>query len=201
MDPAPGKAVPPTRGLQPWRRVVHAGCGLGLAGLIRLDILPTSALAAILGGIIALAVGTDVLRLRRPALNRRFLHAFRHLVSPRESARWASSTWYVIGAAAVMLLFPARVWIPSILVVALADPCAAVCGQLWGRARPGRPSPLGTAVFWVVATACLLPFTGIGPAAVIGLVAAAAERAPIPVDDNLTVPLATAAALTLLPLG
>lgn len=198
MDPDLEKLVQRTRGLQPWRRVVHAGCGVGLVGLIWLDILAPLALSVGLGAIILVAVGTDVVRLRRPELNRRFFRVFRHLASPRESRRWASSTWYVIGAAAVMLVFPGRVWIPSILVVALADPCASVCGQLWGRAEPGRPSLLGSAVFWAVATLCVLPFVGPGPAVVIGLVAAAAERAPIPVDDNVTVALVTAVALTLL---
>lgn len=130
MDPALEKLVQQTRGLQPWRRVVHAGCGLGLVGIIWLDFLPPLALSVGLGAIIAVAVGTDVLRLRRPDLNRKFFRVFRHLASPRESGKWASSTWYVIGAAAVMLVFPSRVWIPSILVVALADPCASVCGQL-----------------------------------------------------------------------
>lgn len=198
MDPALEKLVQQTRGLQPWRRVVHAACGLGLAGFIRLDVLSPLALSVGLGAIIAMAVGTDVLRLRRPDLNRRFFRVFRHLASPRESGQWASSTWYAIGAAAVMLVFPAPVWIPSILVVALADPCASVCGQLWGRAQPGQPSLLGSGVFWAVATLCLLPFAGPGPAALAGLVAAAVERAPIPVDDNVTVALATALALTLL---
>ena len=198
MDPALDKVVQRTRGLQPWRRVVHAACGVGLVGLIRLDLLSPVALAVSLGAIIAMAVGTDVLRLRRPDLNRRFFLVFRHLASPRESRRWASSTWYVIGAAAVMLIFPERVWIPTILVVALADPCAAVCGQMWGRARSGQPSLLGSGVFWAVATLCLLPFAGLGPAALGGLVAAAVERAPIPADDNLTVALATAVALVLL---
>ena len=198
MDPAFDKLVRRTHGLQPWRRVVHAACGVGLAGLIWLDVLTPLALAACLGGIIAMAVATDVMRLRKPDLNRRFFLAFRHLASPREAGKWASSTWYVIGVAAVMLVFPSPVWIPSILVVALADPCASVCGQLWGRAEPGEPSPLGSAVFWAVATVCLWPFAGLGPAAVVGLVVAATERAPIPVDDNVTVALATAVALTLL---
>lgn len=198
MDRLFEQLVQQTRGLQPWRRVVHAFVGLGLAGLIRLDILPPFGLAVSLGGIIALAVGTDVLRLRRPALNRWFFLAFRHLASPREAGRWASSTWYAIGAASVMLVFPDRVWLPSILVVALADPCASVCGRLWGRAEPGQPSLLGSGVFWAVATLCLLPFAGFGLAAAIGLLVAAVERAPVPLDDNFTVPLVTAVALALL---
>ncbi len=178
---------------------MHAVCGLGLVGLIRLDILPSPGLAVAMGVVVATAVGADVLRLRRPALNRRFYRVFRHLASPRESRGWSSATWYAIGAAAVMSIFPARVWIPTILVVALADPCANVCGRLWGCAEPGQPSSLGSGVFWAVATLCLTPFVGPGPAALVGLVATAVERAPTPLDDNLTVALATAAALSLLP--
>ncbi len=198
MTRALREAVRRTRGIQPWRRVVHAGCGLGLVGFIQLGVLPPPALAVALGAIVAMAVATDVLRLRRPDLNLKFFRVFRHLASPREAGRWASSTWYVIGAATVMLLFPNRVWIPTILVVALADPCASVCGQLWGRAAPGRPSWVGSGVFWMVATLCLAPFVDLGAAVVAGLVAAATERASIPVDDNVTVALVTAAALTVL---
>ncbi len=197
MDKLFAKLVEETRGLQPWRRVVHAGVGLGLAGIIGLELLPSPLLAVILGGIVTLAVVTDVLRLLWPAFNYRFFQAFRHLASPREATAPASSTWYVISVCLVMALFPSRVWVPSILVVALADPCAHVCGRLWGRGEPGEPSLLGSGVFWLVATLCLLPFTGVGPAALAALAVTAVEGSPLPLDDNLTVPLATAAALTL----
>lgn len=198
MDELFEKLISQTRGLQPWRRVVHAGVGLGLAGIIWLEILPSPLLAVTLGGIVTVAVVTDVLRLLWPAFNYRFFLAFRLLVSPREATKPASSTWYVISVCLVMALFPSHVWVPSILVVALADPCAHVSGRLWGRGEPGEPSLLGSGIFWLVATLCLLGFVGVGPAALAALAVTAVEGSPIPLDDNLTVPVATAAALTLL---
>ena len=195
MDTPFEQLVRRTAGLQPWRRVVHAVVGLGLAGIIWLEILPSPVLAAILGLIVTVAVVTDVLRLLWPAFNHGFFRTFRHLISPREATSPASSTWYVISVCVVMALFPSRVWVPSILVVALADPCAHVSGRLWGRGEPGEPSLVGSGVFWLVATLCLLPFGGVGSAALVALVVTTVEGSPLPLDDNLTVPLATAAAL------
>lgn len=137
----------------------------------------------------------DLVRLNSRKANHRFFTWFSRLASPREASKIASSTWYVVGVFAVHLLFPGPYLVPAILVLALADPAASVVGRLWGRRRLGRGTLEGSAVFYLVATAVLVPFVGVGHALWVGLVVAVCEVLPLPVDDNVVIPVALAVTL------
>lgn len=189
-----------TNGLQPWRRIVHAMTGLAVAGALAF-LEPSWEMATLLLGIVAfLLFLADLLRLARPELNERFFRWFRLLVSPREAEGIASSTWFMIGVFLAVALFPRSVVIPSILVLALADPAASYAGRRWGKRRFGGGTLLGSLVFLLVAVLVLLPFVGPAAAPVAALVIALVEPSPLPLDDNLVIPLVTGAVLwSLLP--
>ena len=127
-----------TRGLQPWRRVFHACVGMVLAWLPLALGLPRGALLGALATLLALLLAADLVRLMAPGLNALFFASFPSLASPREAERLASSTWYVLGVLLVYALFPVRVAVPAILVLALADPAASALGRLVGRGGWGR---------------------------------------------------------------
>jgi dolichol kinase len=184
-----------TEGLQPLRRVLHAGTGVVLAWApVELG-LGRWATVVLLAVVLAVLAAVDAARLRVPALNAFFFRAVPSLASPREAARSASSTWYVLGALLCWLLFPAEVAVDAILVLALADPAASVVGRLYGRRRVGKGSLEGGAAFFAVAAAVLF-LAGFGWAAVpVALLVAAVEVTPQPADDNLVVPLAAGAFL------
>lgn len=189
-----------TRGIQPWRRVFHAVNGVGLA-LVPASVGASSGLTAtVLGGGTALLFVADAVRLRAPRLNEIFFRWFTSLASPREATGFASSSWYALGATLVYAFLPMRLAAASVLVLGLADPAASVVGRIWGRRGLGKGSWLGAATFAVVAAACLVGWLGSWPAAPLLAVAvgvAAAEVLPIPVDDNLTIPLVTGGLLWL----
>jgi dolichol kinase len=151
------------------------------------------ALGAIAAGLIAL----DLVRLRAPAVNAVFFRAFRLIASPREEGKPASSTWFVLGLLLAVLLFPLDAVIPGILVLALADPAASVAGRLKGRRPLGKGTVEGTLVFLAVALAVLLPILPLRAALAGALAGAAAEIFLTRLDDNLSIPLAVAAAVTL----
>lgn len=206
VSPRPGlerltfaELVARTRGLQPWRRIFHAASGVILAlgpGALGLDARTTAALLA--AGTTGLFVA-DVLRLRVPAANRLFFTVFRKLASPREAGSLASSTWYALGATLVWALTPGAPAVAAILVLGLADPAASVVGRTWGRTPLGKGTRLGSGTFFGVACAVLLVTAG-WPAALPAAVAATvAEVIPFGPDDNLTIPLATAAVLWVFP--
>lgn len=186
-----------TEGLQPWRRVFHAGNGLllalgpGLVGWSREVILVVLTVA--LFGLLAL----DLARLRAGALNRLFFKAFGLLASPREAAGVASSTWYTLGALIAYAMYPRELAVAAILVLGLADPAAGVVGRIWGRRTLGKGTVLGTTTFWVVGTLVLTPFVGWPLALLAAGVAAVAEILPGLVDDNLVIPVITGAVLWL----
>ncbi len=194
-DAALDDAVRRTEGVQPWRRMFHMGCGVGMAVLVH-RMGPDSAVpAASLAGALGAALLLDWVRLRSRAANTAFFRWFSALASPREARGVASSTWFLTGALAVLVVAPHRVFAPALLVLALADPAASVVGRLWGKRRLGKGSWEGTGAFFLVAAAVLTPFAGLPGALASALVVAVAEVLPSGIDDNLTVPLATALAL------
>lgn len=191
------QAVRRTEGVQPWRRLFHAAGGLAIVAFVQVT-GPESiqALAGIGGGLVT-ALLLDWARLRFVGANTAFFRMFSRLASPREAAGIASSTWYLAGALAVLVIFPAPLFIPSILVLAFADPAASVVGRIWGRHRLGKGTWEGTGVFFMVSAGVLIPLAGVGAGLFAAAVAAAAEVLPTGLDDNVVVPLGTALALWL----
>lgn len=190
--------VEQTRGVQPLRRLFHAFTGTAVAvALTRLD-LPRASAVPILGAVLVGQIALDVVRLRMPRANAAFFRAFRHLASPREARGLASSTWYTLGLLLAVAFFPGRAAISGVLVLALSDPAASYVGQRWGRRPLLGGSVVGSLTFILVALAVLLPRHA-APVALGATVAGLlAERLSWPLDDNLTLPPATAAAITLL---
>jgi dolichol kinase len=198
IEPELAPLVARTIGLQPWRRVFHAGNGLILAYLPGQIGLTGDPLVAVLAGVFAALLALDVARLRSTRLNALFFSVFPALASPREAVGAASSTWYAGGVLLLYALFPVAFVVPAVLVLAFADPAAAVVGRRWGRSRLGKGTWVGTATFAATAFVILAAFFAPPIALAIALLTAAAEAVPWQIDDNLTVPLAAASALWLI---
>jgi dolichol kinase len=149
----------------------------------------------VLAFLIVLAV--DVLRLRIAPLHRAFDRRIGGYLRVNEH-RGLISVHYMTGSAA----FLAWVAPPAIAALAVAslvfgDAAAALVGRRWGRPRIGRKSLEGSAACFVV---CLLLGLALLPgrplvAAAAALVTTVIEASWLPVDDNLAVPLATAAVI------
>ncbi len=128
---------------------------------------------------------------------------FSVLLKPAEVRRVTGATFMLVGALACLLLFGSQAAGLAVLFLALGDPAAALVGvrakgpRVWGK------SPVGTAAFVVVALAGAAVARWLGlatwrPALVVAaMVAAAVELLPLPVDDNLVIPLVTAFVLSL----
>ena len=155
-------------------------------------------LLLILSSLLVVLLAFDLARLRVPRVNALFFKLFPSLVSSREAKRAASSTWYVCGVVLAYALFPARIAVPAIVVLALADPMASIVGRLWGRRRVGDGTVLGSLVFLFVAFVVLSAFFGPASAVVPALVVTCVEVVPWRLDDNLTVVVGGATALWLM---
>jgi dolichol kinase len=187
-----------TAGLQPWRRVFHAANGVGAASALALLDIPRSTAVLALSGILVGMITLDAARLASRRANVIFFSAFKHLASPREATGPASSTWYALGILLAVAFFPAKAAVSGILVLALADPAASYVGRRWGR-RPLLGATLeGSAVFAAVAFGILAARHGVGIGAAAAVLLTLAERLSWPLDDNLTIPVAGAAAVFLL---
>jgi dolichol kinase len=192
------RLVNETAGMQPWRRVFHTANGVLLVLVLGTFPIPRSAVLLALGGLFLALLLLDAWRLARPGVNLLFFRLFAPLVSPREEMKIASSTWYALGIFLTILLFSQRIALPAILTLALADPAAVFSGRTWGRRKLGKGTWVGSFAFALVASAALLLFFPWPVALGAALAATAVEAAPLPLDDNLTIPLATAGVLFLL---
>lgn len=186
------------------RRAFHAVAASLLpvgALLLPLPLVQGVAIAAALA-----MVSAEVARRLSPRMNRLFVGAFGRMMRPaEEQGRITGATYLVCASLAVLLLYPPSVAALALLFHAWGDPAAAIIGSRFGRVRPphlgpGRPQSKtleGSLTFFTVALVVSTVLWAAGafdvfwPAAVGALVAAAVELLRLPVDDNVSVPLAS----------
>ena len=190
----PEPTMPAGRKGPTWqRRAFHAtvGTAIPVIAIFLPDQLP-----AILTGILAAASLTlDLVRFRLAWLNRLFLKWLNVLLKQEESGQVTGATFLLIAACLCFLLFDKPVAVAVLLFLSLGDPVAALVGRPMPGPRILGKSPVGTVAFAGVSLLVLALLSAAGVAefsgvlVVAALIAGLVELAPIPLDDNLTVPL------------
>ena len=152
-----------------------------------------------------LATAADVARAHLPAFNRFIRRVFGPLMRASElppadgSLRINGATWVLVAAALLGVAFPLRVVVPVLAMSLVADAAAALIGRRYGR-HPwgaGTHTVEGSLAFVAAGCGVLAGFPGLTLPArgAAVLVAAAVEALPLPLNDNLCVPLAAALAV------
>jgi dolichol kinase len=100
--------------------------------------------------------------------------------------------WFALGALTSITLFPPRIATIGVLTLAVGDPVAALVGQYAGR----HPNPLngsksmeGSLAGFIAATLACSIFTDPTTSVVGCLVGMLVEALPLPLNDNLTIPI------------
>ena len=129
---------------------------------------------------------------------------FGRVAHPHEHYSVNSATWYVTALVVLAVLASPATAAVAVLVLAIADPAAAVVGRKLGRTRlVGDRSLEGSLAFvvagfaaaWVTLSvfhAELLPSSAFAVAIAASTTGAIGEQLSGPLDDNLVVPLAAA---------
>jgi dolichol kinase len=149
-----------------------------------------------------IAVAADVARAYLPVLNQWIRRIFGPLMRTEElptvgeGVTFNGATCVLVGATLLLLIFPLRLAVPVLTMTMLADAAAALVGRRLGRHPWGELSATveGTAAFVATGLAVMafFPTLSYGPAAAGVLVAALVEALPLPLNDNVRVPLAAA---------
>jgi len=146
----------------------------------------------LLGLIIATSatVVLDLLRLTDHRLRQFFLRLFRSLIRSHEEEHLLGSTYFMIAALLSVLAFDKMIAISSLTFLIVGDTVAALVGKRFGTPRYWGKSFHGS-------LACLVSCLIIGaafldnPVVIVAgaLAATIAEALPVPMDDNMRVPI------------
>ena len=181
------------------RRIFHVVTTSAVA-LMALG-LEREVMIAITGTLSGIAIALEISRRRFPRLNDWFLSQTAVLLKESESSRVLGSTYMAAASFLVFLFFDKELAILALMYIAVGDPLAGMIGKRYGRVKIGSKSVEGMLAFAVGAggVGCALIAVGLDVPYWVALagagVAAAVELAPIPVDDNLTVPAVSGAVM------
>ncbi|AKT43691.1 diacylglycerol/polyprenol kinase family protein [Chondromyces crocatus] len=196
----------PVRAENMTRSLFHVASGMVALAMLRL--LPDRTwLVGVSGGLMTWAWTMEFLRRRSPAVNRALMRVFSQVAHPHERHQVNSSTWYLTALVGLALIAPLRAAELGVVVLAFADPAAGFIGRRFGRTRLRTGRSLEGTMGFVVAGALVamatlaifhpLPFPSMMLLAVAGAVAGAvAELVSTRLDDNFTIPVSVAAAVS-----
>ena len=183
------------------RRVFHLVAVTSATLLV--FVLPEHAYMLLLGSSALLGLVVDCIRHRLNVLNRLYLGILSPILKQSETTEITGATWFMIAAFFTFYFFGPEVAVPVLIFVAVGDPAAALVGVHFPGRRLWNKSPAGTVAFvaaslgvWAILSAFSLGAWS-WPVVIAAVVAAAVELAPLPADDNLTVPLIAGAVMTL----
>lgn len=183
------------------RKIFHALAGAVIPSAYYFAVLPQGVITWLVLATAAVWIGFDSLRLGSPSLNARFTRVLRPLLKRKETHTLTGASYLLGGSTLAILLYPPAVMMTTLFFIALGDPAAALVGKRFGRARfsNGRSLEGSFAMF----ATCVFVARWLGgftwSVSVAGaMVAAVTELYSGKIDDNITVPLLSGAALVAL---
>ena len=143
-----------------------------------------------------LYLAVDLLRHFHTGLSSLFQdHFFGRVLREKEKPSLMGSTYFLFASILTILLFPKPIAIVSLLILILSDTAAALVGKGIGKISIFGKTLEGTMAFIFSSLLIIWIYPGIdrlsGSFAALG--AALIELLPIPLDDNLTIPLVAGA--------
>jgi len=148
----------------------------------------------ILGGLSFLAVLIEYSRRNWSAIETSFEKYFNFMMRQNEfEGTITGATWLLFGSTLTILLFPIHIAVPALLFLTVGDTFAAIVGKSIPIGKIGEKSLSGTFAGIVTSSGVALMINQIIPSEIIifgAVVAMVVEILPIPMNDNLTIPLA-----------
>ncbi len=176
-----------------WRNLFHfSGIVIPLACIF----FGKSAAIALSVLLFAASLVVEVLRIK----GHLHLSVLEKNIKEKEKKGPTGSFFFLLGSTLTLLFFSERAAVPALLILAVSDPLSSLVGRHLGKTRMLGKSLEGTAAFFLSSLAILFCFA-LGPAQMVlaALVATATELfTRKPLDDNVSIPIVSAAVLMLL---
>ena len=185
------------------RKLFHLIGGIGLLSLYYLVERKDALICYCVIFLSVLAI--DITRLRNDAFNRFVQTRFSSFIRKNEANTLTGTAPYVLGIGLTLYLYQTGIATAAILFLACGDVMATAVGERFGRTKVAKEKSLeGTAAFFVTAvlSGVFLNITmfqmSFGLLFVGAFIAALVELLPLPVNDNLSIPVVSGGAMELL---
>ena len=189
------------------RRAYHV---LGVAFiLVIFQLAKRSEAILLISAAVLILIPLDLLRLRYKKINKTALAWFKPFLRNEEIRSFSAMSYLLLGAFFVIVLFPKKIAMLSLIMLAVGDPASSIIGIVYGRDRiVGNKTLQGTLAGFFACTIAAFIFYYfqeimieriILVSLITGLIGAFAELIPVPkLDDNFTIPIISATLLWLL---
>lgn len=140
----------------------------------------------------------EISRFLFPQFNRQIFKIFGSILKQESRNRILGTTYFLSGSLLTVLFFTKPVAIAALLFLIFGDAFSALVGVKWGRTKIGRKSLEGSLAGFAscLFIALILKYTYLGLDIGItlwgALAATIVELLPLPVNDNLSIPLCSA---------
>jgi len=185
-----------------WRRCFHITAGSSIPVLA--IFVSAELMIGLLAVLCGLAITVEAARFIYPPLNQTLTELLRPVLKKGEAHGVTAATYMLLAGLVSFLLFDQHLAVAALLFLSVGDPFAALVGSRVGGPRLWRKSPWGSVALFASAAVLSLTLWATGVASPLwpllagGIVAATVEIMPIPLDDNLTVPLVSGGAMALM---
>lgn len=182
-----------------FRKIIHIGNAV-IPITYLVIVTDRWSLVWILLALVLFSIFIELGRNRQRWIGSFFARYLNFMLKPEEiQGHWTGATWVFTGALLTILLFPKTLAILALLYMSFGDTTAALVGKSIGRPRIGRKSLEGFFAGLVICLVLAWFFPAISwPVRFVGAITAmVVELLPIPVDDNLSIPVLSALAMVL----
>ena len=168
--------------------------------------LPKMVLLISLCAVTFIFLAFELIRFRAPGVNRWFFSFFKPLLREKEASRLTGASYMLIASLIAFLVFQRDIAVLALSFLAVGDPLATIVGKQIGKRKLLGKTLEGDLACFVSCVTIGLVFYYAGlnvPLLTIlagALCATIVEAIPLPINDNLTMPLFAGVVMTVIPL-
>ena len=176
-----------------FRKLIHLGAiaiPVGYFFLGKIIVLPCLFLA------LFISLALDYVRLFGSQRSRDFVTKYLGImIRPSEKKNFIGATYILTGSILTILLFDKPIAIAAIAFIVVGDTAGAIIGRLWGRVRFRSKSLEGSISFFLASclVAVIIPGVHLWIMLIGAVTATIVEAITLHIDDNLIVPISSAA--------
>jgi dolichol kinase len=176
-----------------FRKLIHLGA---IAIPVGYHFLGEGTVIPVLACCLAVSLCLDYVRIFGGGKSRYFVYRYMGImVRPKEKRDFIGATYILSGSILTILLFDKPIAIAAVAFIVIGDTAGAIIGRIWGRVKFRGKSLEGSISFLVacIVAATVIPGMLFWVKIIGALTATIVEAITLHIDDNLIVPITSAA--------